>query len=276
MVPCWDSRTPPEAVWCIHNWEDYCCVRGFPGNSPVPMLMHYALSVYFALLLKRHISGSPTSGCDGHIEICYLGPEVEMKILPVFFELGCLLADYNLDIHLIGPEVPEVKPSVSRMNPTTCACPVATCSCHQSASTEWVPLKVDLLGEHSTAFFDDRFHGDDSGVTETETRLHFHRGLYHDCLTDHRPDLVFCPNAGIEVYDSWRPSLERIVREGTFSVFTDYTEEAIHRSEQFCRSMGVFPSFAFVNPFHCPVSNDRGGIRVPCFSNGFGFVLNGQ
>lgn len=105
-------------------------------------------------------------------------------------------------------------------------------------------------------------------------KLTLKRGLYHEVIRNEIPDLVFCPNAGLEVYDSWIETLQVLSIEKVFSVFTDYTEEAIYRSSSFLNSLNLSPKHTFLNPFRCPLRTQKGGLSTQCFSDGFGFVLD--
>lgn len=40
-------------------------------------------------------------------DVVSAGPKGEMSLLPAFAELAMLLPDHQLDLHLIGPDIPE-------------------------------------------------------------------------------------------------------------------------------------------------------------------------
>ena len=262
-------------MWSIATWRDYFAVRGVRQPSPLPVLMQYPLSIYYALLLKQHLCPDDQVPTRKGITICYLGPEVELSILPVFWELGSLLGSFDLHIHFIGPEVQQ-NGTTSNLNPPSTQCNDSECICRKARGLESTPLTVELLDQEAKITLSRITPQMPENECQTSITLHTHTGFYHTCdLGEDQPSLVFASNAGIELYPSWIPTLEKLTSSRTFTVLTDYTEEAIYRSVQFLKMLGYRPSLTFLNPFCNPLSDERAGIAVPCHSNGFGLILNG-
>ena len=238
--------------------------------------MQYPLSIYYALLLKQHLTPGDQLPIGKSITICYLGPEVELSVLPVFWELGCLLSAFDLHIHFIGPEVQQ-NVTISNLNPSSTQCKDSECVCRKARGLESAPLTVEVLDQEEKVTLSEISPQMSDSTCQTSITLHTHPGFYHTCdLEGDQPSLVFASNAGMELYPSWIPTLEKLASSKTFTVLTDYTEEAVYRSVQFLKMLGYYPSLTFVNPFCNPLPDKRAGIAVPCHSNGFGLVLNGE
>lgn len=189
------------------------------------------------------------------------------------------MADFNISVYLIGPKIPTSTQPIIKQNPqTTSTCRNRFCSCRHAILPDVDPLSLTGLTQNEPWMLGEINVDEDLPCPfKTFTSIQFYRGYYHECdLGIEKPDLVLCSNAGLEVYDSWIPTMNRIVREGSFAMITDYTEEAIYRSVQLCKRFNFLCDYAFVNPFRSPIPYDKTGIDVPSFSNGFGFILKGS
>lgn len=120
VVPCCKTRVQQSADSWYCSWSDYNSVRGIPNTSPVALLLHFPLSLYFALMLRFVLNPQRPLRSPCGVNVWYLGIEQELKILPLFFEIGRLLPDWNLWITFVGPEIPEALNGVEfhSLNPT--------------------------------------------------------------------------------------------------------------------------------------------------------------
>jgi hypothetical protein len=106
------ENTPLEKTALVSTWTDYYKLRNIPFTSPVALLLHYPLTVYYILsnILSKRISVNPGS----KITIHYLGPHRELAQLPLFKEILCILPGIELDMVFIGLDIPnEMKQPIS-------------------------------------------------------------------------------------------------------------------------------------------------------------------
>jgi hypothetical protein len=69
-----------------------------------------ALRILFPCLPGSAALHSILTGSTANGSYCFIataGPQSEVQLLPVFAELAMLLPQHQLDIHMIGPDVPE-------------------------------------------------------------------------------------------------------------------------------------------------------------------------
>jgi hypothetical protein len=109
-----------------------------------------------------------------------------------------------------------------------------------------------------------------------------------------RFDCVFAANAGLPVYPSWLPTLQRLASEAPAStctstsqqrdqqhggaaatpvVFTDYCEEAAVKAQVLATQLlgRPFSLAPRLNPFRCPAPTHSHGTLLPACSNAFLF-----
>lgn len=127
----------------------------------------------------------------------------------------------------------------------------------------------------------DHFLQGKSPETHFAPGLTLHRGTYHDWINHmamkpnaQMPDLVFAPNAGLEAFSSWLPTLEILCQaRAPIAFFTDYCEDAIVRPYKMLEAWGAEMGKAFINPFRQPLLQWDSGNALPSYSNGFGFIM---
>ncbi|KAI4314263.1 hypothetical protein L6164_027190 [Bauhinia variegata] len=87
------------------DWEDYYNWRSIPLDSPVALLVHWPLTIYYA----AQLFGLTTLNPEITDKLCihYLGPEKELLQLAVFGELQALFPGIHVHIDLVGPAIPE-------------------------------------------------------------------------------------------------------------------------------------------------------------------------
>ena len=90
----------------IKNWSSWCLFRGVSVDSPAPLVLHNALTVYHALCCAvPHV----LSGAQATVRIHLVGVEGnEVFGIGTFAEVATLLpATTALEIQLVGPGVPK-------------------------------------------------------------------------------------------------------------------------------------------------------------------------
>ncbi|BBG94136.1 zinc ion-binding protein [Prunus dulcis] len=103
FCPC----TEPLSMISKHltSWKEYYEWRSIPLHSPVSLLLHRPLTIYYATQVAG--LGRWTSGISHKLHIHYLGPEKELLQLSVFSELHALFPNVHVHIELIGPAIPQ-------------------------------------------------------------------------------------------------------------------------------------------------------------------------
>ena len=150
-----------------------------------------------------------------------LGPQREVDQWPQLLELGCLLPQLELALHLVGPDVPAWADGHSlRVGSPTAApcCDRPGCSCGQPDGA---------TGGGGGCSSSSSSRGGIGGSTRDSQpaaappeqagsiTLHFHRGPYHElaariCGRHGPPDLVVGLNAGLAAYLSWVPTVQQL------------------------------------------------------------------
>ncbi|KAK6931141.1 Mitochondrial splicing suppressor 51-like, C-terminal domain [Dillenia turbinata] len=257
LCPCTGPKSPLSSRF--NSWRDYYEWRCIPLHSPVALLLHWPLTIFYATQLAVRRGLIPEIGDQLHIH--YLGPEKELFQLAVFGELCALFPGVKVHMELIGPAIP-----LHRDGEEIDLCGYAHCvetSCECKSSSE----KVGLGSPNYRA----------SAVT-----LLLRKGLYHDCYSDivknSSPDIIVAPNAGIAAYSSWIQSIELIENINVPAIFTDYCEEAVHLAAS-CISSITGHSLTTpiqLNPFRQPMAVEDSVLFLPCYSNCFLFGISGQ
>ncbi|CAN0925694.1 Zinc finger MYND domain-containing protein 15 [Linum grandiflorum] len=248
LCPCYGpASVKPDA---LNSWKDYYEWRCIPLHSPVSLLLHWPLTVYYATqIATAGISALVTSK---QLCIHYLGPEKELSQLAVFGELSALFPGICVHVELIGPAIPETRDGEKINIDNYPNCQDTDCSCRSSK----------------------RNTGKSPAVT-----LMLRRGLYHDryrdIAEDSVPHIVVSPNAGIAAYPSWLPTVELIKEMNIPAVFSDYCEEACHLAAECITSVTGHPIRIPIqlNPFRQPLVVEDSPLYVPCYSNCFLFGI---
>lgn len=141
-------------------------------------------------------------------------------------------------------------------------------------------ISINRDGEGGAASVWDRFLEGKSSGAQFTPGITLHRRTYHDWIQDkavdavsQMPDLVFAPNAGLEAFSSWLPTLEILCQaKAPIALFTDYCEDAVVRPYKMLEAWGARLGKAFINPFRQPLLQWDSGNALPSYSNGFGFL----
>ncbi|XP_020598158.1 zinc finger MYND domain-containing protein 15 isoform X2 [Phalaenopsis equestris] len=246
LCPC--SEPTNRLATYLGSWEDYYQWRCLPFNSPVALLLHWPLTVFYCVQL--YASQRSVSSAVGKLYIHYLGPEKELLQLAVFGELRALLPCVQLNIEFFGPGVPQARDGETMKIDTYVQCSDGSCSCKSSCQERSIH-------------------------TNSVVTLKLHNGFYHDKFRymDARPQLVIAPNAGIAAYPSWLPSIKLINEMGVPAIFTDFCEEAAFLAARCICSVTGHPLSIPVNPFRQPLVMEDQALYLPCYSNCFIFGM---
>ncbi|KAL3654143.1 hypothetical protein CASFOL_003824 [Castilleja foliolosa] len=197
LCPCKGPSFPiPEKH--LNTWNDYYEWRCIPRNSPAALLLHWPLTVYWAVQLATRESLIPE--ISNELRIHYLGPEKELLQLAVFGELQALFPGVEVHIDLVGPTIPSRRNGERIYLNTYAQCNETNCQCKDPVEN-LCPITLQL-----------------------------HAGYYHDrykeLLKDSFPHIIIAPNAGIAAFTSWLPTVEVIDEIKVPAFFSDYCEEA--------------------------------------------------
>ncbi|KAI3467454.1 hypothetical protein Pfo_024117 [Paulownia fortunei] len=254
LCPCKGPSSPiPER---LTTWKDYYEWRCIPLYSPAALLLHWPLTIYWAIQLATVESLLPE--ISNELRIHYLGPEKELLQLAVFGELHALFPGVQVHIDLVGPAIPHLRDGEKVDLYTYAQCNEMDCQCKYSVENQ----RERIMTCHSCAI-----------------TVQLHAGCYHDCyrelLKDSFPHIIIAPNAGIAAYQSWLPTLELLKEIKAPAVFSDYCEEASHLAVCCISSAtGSAPKIEIqINPFRQPLCVEETALYLPCFSNCFLFGL---
>ncbi|KAL7091578.1 hypothetical protein ACP275_12G114000 [Erythranthe tilingii] len=252
LCPCKGPSSPkPE---CMSTWKDYYEWRCIPFSSPAALLLHWPLTIYWAIQLATIKNLLPQ--ISNELRIHYLGPEKELLQLAVFGELQALFPGVDVHIDLIGPAIPHLRDGEKTDLYTYAQCNEPDCEC-KSTFESHIERKTNCRS---------------SAIT-----VQLHAGFYHDCyrelIKDSSPHIIIAPNAGIAAYTSWLPTLEVIREMKVPVVFSDYCEEASHLAAACITSVtGAPPTIQIqINPFRQPIRVEESVLHFPCYSNCFLF-----
>ncbi|KAL2483402.1 zinc ion binding [Forsythia ovata] len=206
LCPCKGLSSPiPE----LTSWKDYYEWRCIPLCSPAALLLHWPLTIYWAIRLATLKSLIPA--ISNELRIHYLGPEKELLQLSVFGELCALFPGIRVQMDLVGPAIPQHRDGEKIDLYTYAKCNQIDCQCKDS---------VENLSQ--------RVFEDDSSAVILRLHAGFYHDRYRDVAKDFFPHLIIAPNAGIAAYTSWLPTIELIKEIEVPAVFSDYCEEASH------------------------------------------------
>ncbi|KAL8121179.1 hypothetical protein AgCh_018075 [Apium graveolens] len=251
LCPCREPQSPLQKQ--LDTWEDYYEWRSIPLHSPVAILLHWPLTLYWAAQLT--LARSLNLEVIAELNIHYLGPDKELSQLDVFSELHALFPAIRVRLELVGPAVPEYR-NGERIE----LYKYAHCN------------EIDCVCKSSEKNFS-------SGPSSVGVEIRLHAGYYHDrykdLAKDSVPHLIVAPNAGIAAYTSWSPTIDLIKELNVPAVFTDYCEEASHLAAS-CLSTRTGRPLSVpiqLNPFRQPLVVEHSGLLLPCYSNCFLFGI---
>ncbi|XP_057948516.1 uncharacterized protein LOC131144125 isoform X2 [Malania oleifera] len=105
LCPCKEPLSPKSKH--LSSWKDYYEWRCIPLHSPVALLLHWPLTIYWATQLAASRSLIPES--NNELRIHYLGPDKELLQLAAFGELYALFPGVQVHIEFVGPAVPQYR-----------------------------------------------------------------------------------------------------------------------------------------------------------------------
>ncbi|KAI5991624.1 hypothetical protein EDD15DRAFT_2388580 [Pisolithus albus] len=242
----------------VTDWKSWYGWRDLPLESPAALLMHYPLTVYQLLSLNVH----------------YLGPEVELNMLPLFSELALLLPYTDIKLTMYGTAVYNLvqqakKGSVAMKSKRRLPVYTYTAPSSMGGST----LAVFLHGEHEN--WDPRLPS----------------------MTNNLPDAIVASNAGLLSYKGWQGVILYCHVEGTPFAVTEYAEQSAEVQVEalpkiLMNSMPYLQSRMNTsallnlmsprtypiefNPFQRPGQRYIGSVRLPNVSNGFTIKIVGN
>ncbi|XP_055810211.1 uncharacterized protein LOC129880274 isoform X2 [Solanum dulcamara] len=254
LCPCREPSTPLPKL--LSGWKEYYEWRCIPLYSPVALLLHWPLTLYWAIKLAAQGNLIPEISNELHIH--YLGPEKELHQLAVFSELLAVFPDVRIHIDLVGPAVPEERNGERIELRDYAHCTETNCKC-TCPTKSFGPMSLQ---------------SGSSGITLT-----LHSGYYHGCYNDLMkgtpPNLVIAPNAGVAAYRSWLQTIELIKEIKVPAFFSDYCEEACNLATSCISSVtGASPTIPIqLNPFRQPLAVEDSALFLPCYSNCFIFGI---
>ncbi|CAI9092841.1 OLC1v1028182C1 [Oldenlandia corymbosa var. corymbosa] len=250
--PCRGSSSP--LLKQIASWKDYYEWRSIPFHSPVALLLHWPLTVYWAHQLAY--SRSLVNRVGHKLCIHYLGPEKELHQLAAFGELYALFPGVDVHICFVGPEIPQERDGECIDLFSYAKCTQTDCECKSSGDCTLQSLN-----------------------RSSKVTIQLHAGYYHDVHTDlfkqSSPDLIVAPNAGVAAYRSWLPTIELLKEMQVPAVFSDFCEEASCLAVNCINSItGSSPAIPIqLNPFRHPLPIKDSALLLPCYSNCFMFGM---
>lgn len=260
------------------NWASYFEQRPLPPTSLLPMLLDTPLSLLWAVQRLQQQRGQDAA--PEQLTIHLVGAEKELDQWPVLLELGALLPSTTIDLHLVGPEMPDWADGRSVSVPSP---PPAAAGDSEGGSS-----------------------GGSSRDSSSSINIHFHSGMYGELAAPSAgsvgsssepgsigsaPDLVVAPNAGLGAYMSWIPALMHIADgmagpagKPELFLFTDYIEESVHIGRKNVGSVlgrgarlgGALAQSERIelNPFRKPCLQRKKCDALPHFANGFASWLS--
>ncbi|BFZ01548.1 hypothetical protein BsWGS_04586 [Bradybaena similaris] len=102
------NREPPSLDRPLQNWKDYYDYRGFWLDSPIAGLLHYPLTLYWAIvnwLPQHYMDVFKKMKVSNSLQVHIIGAEKEAEMFDPFLECARLLAPVHLHLHLFGNEL---------------------------------------------------------------------------------------------------------------------------------------------------------------------------
>ncbi|WIA10210.1 hypothetical protein OEZ85_010412 [Tetradesmus obliquus] len=216
------------------SWSEYYQLRGTPLESPAALALHFPLTLWHCLAQLLPAHGWPLPPPGQRITIAYLGPQSEVLLLPAFAELAALLPQHQLDIHMIGPDVPE------QLHGKACT---AAATLHGGLTVScWAGCFHDILQdwEHAAAAAaaataaaaaepapSQQTAGSAQGPTAAATAAAAEAEAAEDCASRVQQEqgewgpavpplgllhFVFAANAGLPAFPAWLPTLQQLLQ----------------------------------------------------------------
>ncbi|XP_064623923.1 zinc finger MYND domain-containing protein 15-like [Lineus longissimus] len=104
-----DSEKPEAKLASpLQDWKSYYEWRGLRLDSPVAIILSFPLTLYYVgttLLIQDFPNIKPVAQNPNQCIIHVIGVEKEVDLIPAFFELGILMPDTSIEIHMVGVEL---------------------------------------------------------------------------------------------------------------------------------------------------------------------------
>lgn len=237
------------------DWETYYKARGCDNDAVLSSVFSLPLTLFHLIrkLLAKVGASDSRKAFLQNLHVHVVGVDEEVSQAWVLQELALLLSIFPFDFE---------------NNENT--------------------VKIDYVGIHVSELLDNKIVVIPSkafGSYETKIVLSFYKGKYHDLVSSKSVylkscDLVLLPNAGIELYSTWRETLTLLLKgNNATSVYaTDYTEEAANSAAIAARSLFQLgeerENFEVeMNPFGSRPTTHAPGTLLPASENGWLITL---
>ncbi|GMH83142.1 hypothetical protein TrVE_jg3736 [Triparma verrucosa] len=220
----------------IKDWGEYYRLRTLPTTSPVALLLHFPLTLFYGLQKFAKVQLEVSRMLKKSLTVHIVGVEKELNFLDMFEELFALFGQSETKLTLV------------------------------------FVVRKDMLPKKCSSLNIDKANGNTIKVVAGSYNDDLSPDF--DCGTG-KPDVVFGMNAGLYAYDSWRFVVEYLrENEGCLGIFTDYNEwsglNCASLGGEECRDS------LQVNPFRQPLALPVFSMNLPQFANGFFYVFNEQ
>ncbi|KAI8911062.1 hypothetical protein EDD86DRAFT_204302 [Gorgonomyces haynaldii] len=242
----------------IRSWKDYMEKRGYPLDSPAPLVLEVPLTIWH-IINKFYMPKAPKlkDGERRQITIHLLGPEKEADLLPLFEALLPFFPKTDLCIHMVGPNIAQDIPPQNR---------AMLLKSTANDSSIFISINPGIYSpeHHSAAAF--------KLPAEFPKEL-----LVGQNFGQEKPDLVIAMNAALLQYQEWAPTLKFMIEQDATLYVTERMENMAHGVASNIHMLGgklTVPVEA--NPFKQPVLDFKKDVNLPGWSNGFLFALGKQ
>ncbi|KAL4069501.1 hypothetical protein J3A83DRAFT_3572948 [Scleroderma citrinum] len=273
-----DSGTEPAIASSVQvtDWKSWYQWRNLPLESPAALLMHYPLTVYQLLVPVLHLTSPSRNSAERRqtLNVHYLGPEVELNMLPLFSELALLLPYTDIKLTLYGFAVYNIVKQAKKGSLAMKAKRNEPVYAYTSPSS---------MGESTLAIY---LHGQHENW---DPRI--------PSMTNNHPDAIVSANAGLINYKAWQGVILYCHVENIPFAVTEYAEQSaelqvaalpqiLHHyastlhgkmttsSLQTLLSPRTYP--IEFNPFQRPGQRYLGNTRLPNVPNGFTIKVVGS
>jgi hypothetical protein len=251
-------KKKPDAL--VQSWKEYMEFRGLPSSSIAPLLLNNVMTV-FQMLKELGIT-------SGKKDVCMLGVEFEMNMIPLFGELAYLMPDLDLTLIMISPCVKTI--------------------CEKAKEfPDSIISKAPMYGPNHVVY-----DNNPTGFGRVQVVLYPKTNYWHEG-GQQDGQLRSCHaaiglNAGIASYRSWIHTFLNLVRNDkpfAFSAFdmasmTDDTTRIAQvfqeNREREWRGPAEGSLTTKLNPFHNVVNRDLGIMVLPNIDNGYLLIWNGE
>ncbi|GMH48468.1 hypothetical protein TrLO_g4548 [Triparma laevis f. longispina] len=169
----------------IKDWGEYYVMRSIPPESPVALLLHFPLTLFYGLQKFAKVQLEVARMLKKSLTIHIVGVEKELNFLDIFSELFSLFSKSDTSLTLV------------------------------------FVVRKDMLPSKCTSLNIDKENGNIIKVIAGSYNDDLSPDF--DCGTG-KPDVIIGMNAGLYAYDSWRFVVDYLRDSSTLGIFTDYNE----------------------------------------------------